>query len=209
MKHILSECCSPAHCHICWLPAWFSAWLLATLKKKRKLGRKRTRRLENVSRWKTKCFGWWSVKWGWGGITLLMGELATRGKLHLIWTLKKVSGAVPHWAQPAGLSLSNFFFLLLLLLLLAADKRTESDPDRWNYIGIWVTHYCHPNMCHPPMLTVRAWQQCTLCESNSGKTGGFPECALWLDQSLPLALLKAKLTSHFRGPPVLECVAKA
>lgn len=40
----------------------------------------------------------------------------------------------------------------LFFLFLAADKRTESDPDSWDYIGIWVTHYCHPNMCHPPRL---------------------------------------------------------
>lgn len=52
-----------------------------------------------------------------------------------------------------------FFFFLFL----AADERAESGPDSGDYMGIWVTHYCHPNMCHPPRRST--WQRCTfLCE---------------------------------------------
>lgn len=46
----------------------------------------------------------------------------------------------------------------LFFLFLAADERTESGPDSGDYIGIWVTHYCHPNMCHPPRRST--WQRC-------------------------------------------------
>lgn len=72
----------------------------------------------------------------------------------------------------ASLSGSSRARLELLFLFLAADERTESDPDSWDYIGIWITDYCHPNMCHP--LRLSTWKHNILYESNTGKTGGFP-----------------------------------
>lgn len=70
----------------------------------------------------------------------------------------------------ASLSGSSRARLELLFLFLAADERT--DPDSWDYIGIWITDYCHPNMCHP--LRLSTWKHNILYESNTGKTGGFP-----------------------------------
>lgn len=152
-------------------------------KERKGKGRKKTRRLENVSRLKTKCFGWWSMWW----------RVSDKGKvasyLDSLSLLKAFRCSAP-------LSGSSRAKLELLFLFLAADERTESDPDSWDYVGIWVTHYCHPNMCHPPRLST--WQHFTFCESNAGKTGGFPRARPMIRSVVTTGIVESKANLSFK-----------
>lgn len=128
-------------CHICWLPAWFAAWLLVTFEKTEKEEDQATGKCESL---KNKMFGWWS-----GGALPCWRRVSDKRKVASYLDLLSPVKAFRCSAPLSGFGRAK---LEQLFLFLAADERTESDPDSWDYIGIWVTHYCHPNMCHPPRL---------------------------------------------------------
>lgn len=156
VKNIRANHCSSAHKCLPHLLAGSLIYCLAACnlikKRKKEIERKKTRWLENVSRLKTKCFGWWSTWW----------RVSNKGK---VASYLASFGPLKAFRCSAPLSGSSRAKIELLFLFLAADERTESDPDSWDYIGIWVTHYCHPQHV-PPAQTEHLATLCFLWEQH-------------------------------------------
>lgn len=151
------QSCTQGPCHICWLPAWFAAWLLASSKKQKK--KRRNWEGRGPGDWKMLVVEKQNVlDGGRSG-----GRVSDKGKVPSYLDPLSSVKAFRCGAPLSGSGRAELEQLFFFFLFLAADERGESGPDSGDYMGIWVTHYCHPNMCHPPRRST--WQRCTfLCE---------------------------------------------